>query len=255
MGSRKQSVIDNLGFLLAKRLERLRGGKPDAKLALEACRFSREEGCGALLARYDADAFFLGLFRSGCIYLDLLQRKAECPEDDRYYLARSKGQPLLDAIAANAWDLAKAIIPLMACEWMARMEPEEDFSYFGVLSGLVMGSGGVEDGLEDFERSLKGGESPRLKACRALADRDPEAFEAGLLALIDDRAHWIEDDRRSGIFDPYLHATEAQVFVEGIALVRLARAGEMHTERQYRFIPEVTLGAPGVPLPSDFSNI
>ncbi len=244
MGIRETNTVQgNLEFLAAKRLKML-AQRTDAKLAQEAASFCRQAGCGELLAKMDTSAFFQALIQSASIYLDLLRRRQECSERDQYYLARSKAAPFFDAVAAQATELVNRMLPLLTRDWMRRMEPEELFYYHVTLSYLAGGSGDVEGAMQAFERSLDGGESERFNATRALVTGDADAFNAALKAIIEQRCKALEAERKSGLFDPYFHRTEAHIFVEGIALVRLARRRGLQTLRAYRTLPEPALEDP-----------
>ena len=74
---------------------------------------------------------------------------------------------------------------------------------------------------------------------------DANAFNAALNGIIEQRCKTLEAERKSGLFDPYFHQTEAHIFVEGIALVRLARWRGLRTLRAYRTLPEPALDEPG----------
>lgn len=243
MGIRQTDTVQaNLEFLTAKRLAVL-AERPDAKLALEAASFCRQAGCGELLSRMNTRAFFEALAQSARIYLDLLERRQECSERDAYYLARSKAAPFFDALAAQEKELVARMLPLLTRDWMPRMEPEELFHYHMAISCLVGDSGDLEGALRSFERALEGGESVRFDVTRALVARDSGAFDVALQSLIDERCMALAKDRKAGIFDPYFHQTEAHVFVEGLALIRVAQERGMGVRRWYRTIPEPTIGA------------
>ncbi|MCP3143932.1 immunity 49 family protein [Pyxidicoccus xibeiensis] len=238
------SVLDNLLFLLGQRMPRLQSSsaKPDAKLTLETAALWRQYGCGLLLSELDEEGFRDGLEQAATLYRDLLKRRSACSEFDQYYLARSKGEPLFDALAVGAWDLARDIAARMTSTWMQRMEAEEDFHYFGVLSAMLLQRPDLDSELAAFERCLQGGQSYRFDAVKGLTLADAEAFEAGLQGMIEEQAAWVERQQRSGLFDPYLHKTSAFVFIEGVALVRLARNRALKTEERYRLIPAPALG-------------
>ena len=236
------SVLDNILFLIGQRMPRLQSSsaKPDAKLTLETAALWRQYGCGLLLSELDEEGFRDGLEQAATLYLGLLKRRSECSEFDQYYLARSKGEPLFDALAAANWDLARSIAMAMTPTWMQRMEPEEDFHYFGAVCALLSRRP-LE--LDAFERTLQGGSSHRFDVVKSLARGDGESFDTGLHGMIEEQAAWVERQRRSGLFDPYRHKTEAFVFIEGAALVQIARHLGVPTQERYRLIPAEALGS------------
>ncbi|WP_163779407.1 Imm49 family immunity protein [Myxococcus vastator] len=239
------SVLDNILFLVGQRMPRLQSSsaKPDAKLTLETAALWRQYGCGLLLSELDEAGFRDGLEQAATLYLNLLSRRSACSEFDQYYLARSKGDPLFDALAAGNWDLARSIATVMTPTWMQRMESEEDFHYFGTLIALVLAQPHVDAELTAFERTLQGGSSHRFDVVKALSSADADAFDAGLHGMIEEQAAWVERQQRSGLFDPYRHKTEAFVFIEGVALVQLARRLGVPTQERYRLIPAAALEA------------
>ncbi|RKH24828.1 hypothetical protein D7Y13_25835 [Corallococcus praedator] len=237
------SVLDNLLFLLSQRMPRLEAplAQPDAKLVLETASLWRQYGCGLLLSELDEEGFRDALGQAAKLYRDLLARRNGCPESDLYYLARSKGEPLFDAMAVGAWDLAREIAAAMTPTWMQRMESEEDFHYFGALVAMLLQRDDLDAELEACERCLQGGQSYRFDVVKALSSSDGDAFEAGLQGMIEEQAAWMERQQRSGVFDPYRHKTSAFVFIEGVALVRLARHRALKTQERYRLIPAPAL--------------
>lgn len=234
-------LLDDLGFLVSERLPRLRQGRPDAKLTLETARLLRQYGCALLLSHLDEEGFRDHLRQSASLYLELLARRQACSDFDQYYLARSKAEPLFDALASGDMALAQRVASSLSTSWLERMEPEEDFHYFGVLGSLLLEQE-PSTSLSSFERCLQGGSSSRFEVVSALATRDSEGFEQALLALVEEESSSLERQRRSGLFDPHLHQTEAFIFVEGVALVRLARRLGLETRPGYRLLPEPALG-------------
>jgi len=236
-------IIGNIKFLIDERVPRLLASGPDAKLSLEVSNLHRRQGCGLLLSKLDEDSFSRCLREAARVYLNLLERKQKCSEFDQYYLARSKAEPFFDAVAIGEWGMARDIVSRLASSWMRRMETEEDFYYFGVLSKLLISGTVPQVELTAFETSLQGGTSCRFDVVRALHVLDVDGFEAGLEGLIGERIERLAREKRSGFFDPYFHATEAHVFVEGLALVRLANRLGMNVKGRYRTVPEIILGA------------
>ncbi|MCY1034839.1 hypothetical protein OV207_25555 [Corallococcus sp. BB11-1] len=238
-------ILDNLLFLLSQRMPRLESpsAAPDAKLVLETAALWRQYGCGLLLSELDEEGFRESLEQAATLYRDLLVRRNGCPESEHYYLARSKGEPLFDALAVGAWELARQIAAEMTPAWMQRMESEEDFHYFGALIGVLLQRDDLDTELSAYERCLQGGQSFRFDVVTALAAADGDAFDAGLQGMIEEQSAWVARQQRSGVFDPYRQKTSAFVFVEGVALVRLARHRALKTQQRYRLIPAPALNA------------
>jgi hypothetical protein len=244
----------NLQHMLSLKLDALRLSGADAARVLELARDYRRLGCGLLLATYAVEDFFRCLFRAADAYLQLLERKGSAPGLDSYYLARSRGAPLLDALAIGELALARRIGEHMESQWLEGMEYEDDFCFFDALpelAALQPDEPRLRQKLDRLERALEGASSPRMDGLRALASRDEARFEEALVALIEQRAEEVERKRESSP-SPTGRAftlTEANVFIEGLALAQLAHRRGMRTRSEYRFIPPGLIGSPFTPLP------
>ncbi|HYO53976.1 Imm49 family immunity protein [Archangium sp.] len=238
-------AVSNLYQILALRLDTLRkAGGVDASKILRLASDYRRLGCGLLLSTYDAEGFCEHLFLAADAYLQLLERKEMSPGLDPYYLARSRAQPLLDALAIGDMALAGRIGERMEPRWMEGMEYEEDFCFFELLPLLASSMGSQELALkclERMEQALEGAAYPRYEAVAALVRGAPERFEAALLALGEEWQSQVRRQRQSGLGDHVFLLTEANVFIEGLALVRLASARGIPTRSQYPLIPPVVL--------------
>lgn len=244
----------NLGELIDIRLEALRKGPVHPKHVLDVARCYRRLGCGMLLANYDATGFFFCLHLAADAYLQLLERKSLWPDLDPYYLARARAEPLLDALALGGVDLVRRIDERMPRTWLKGMEYEEDFWFFTLLPRLLLPEtrqDDLEDGLDRMAQALEGIEFPRYDVLKALVHADARGFEQALLALSDAWRAEGERERKGGLGNPLALATEAHVFIEGLALVRVARARGLDTCSQYPLIPPPALIEPRAGMPRE----
>lgn len=243
-------INSNLMDLIGLRRAELRKGKVEPKQVLELSRMYRHLGCGLLLLEGDADSFFSNLHRAADLYLQLLERKTRKRDLDPYYMARGRAEPLLDALATGNVDLARRIDALARTDFREGMEYEEDFWFFTLLPKLASSRTTPPElpaGLEQLKESLRGIRYPRYDALRALSEGDTKSFDKALKALV---AAWSGETRRKNrteLGNPYSLATEGRVFVEGIALIRVARARGLQPRTTHRLIPEAALGPPGKP--------
>ena len=237
-------TIENIGHLVDLRLKSLRQGTVHPKHVLDVCLLYRRMGCGMLLANYDSEGFFYLLYQAADAYLQLLERKQHGPEMDAYYLARARAEPLLDALALGDWELARRIHAQAETRYQAGLEYEEDFGALMLLPQLAQRETPREEllrMLERIEQVLEGAEYARHELLKALLDGDAEAFEGALLKSIDAWQARMERERKSGTGNPIALATDANVFVEGIAFVRVARLRGLRTRGQYPLIPPIAL--------------
>jgi len=234
--------------LIDLRLEALRKGNAKPRHVLDLSRMFRRMGCGTLLAGGDTSFFFQGLFFAADAYLQLLERKERDPSlADPYDLARGRAEPLLDALALGDAELVRRIDARAQTQYREGMEYEEDFWFFMLLPRLLdpsVGEPETREELGQMHQALQGIVYPRYDAVVALARGDREGFEAALEALTQAWASQMERDAESERGNPYALATESEIFVEGLALVRLARIRGMPTRQEYRLIPAAALTAP-----------
>jgi hypothetical protein len=211
----------------------------------------RQVGCGLLLANLDVDGFQHSLFQSAQLYEWLLDQRARHPGLDVYYLCKSRALPLLDALSFGRTDVAQRIGKKLDTPWQPKMEPEEDFRYFELLSGPLLARQPDAAKLAAFERSLEE-PSARFNVVTALVQEDADAFWQALAVLTREWEADIEEQRRRDALDPYFTTTEAFIFIEGIALVRLAELWGIRTEPRLPFMPQEAFLPPSRTFPEGF---
>ncbi|MCY1047539.1 hypothetical protein OV208_39940 [Corallococcus sp. bb12-1] len=229
-------TLRNLGTLLMRHLDQLSDAEPEPSKLLELSQLYRRIGIGHLLAHHDVRELAENLFSSAETYQMLLRMQEPDVVVPRSLLARSRGLPLLDALCIGAWDLAREMDGLMPGTWWSDVEEEEDFLFFKLLPALIDGKVEPTDGRR-LAALLEATGTARLRAVDAVLRADERDFEEALRTLTDDWRIAIEQDRETRPVDPYFDHTEAQVFIEGAALVRLARMRGLKTEGRYDFIP------------------
>ncbi|RKG85800.1 immunity 49 family protein [Corallococcus terminator] len=233
-------TLRNLSTLLVRHLGQLADAEAaEPSRLLELCQLYRRIGCGHLLAHHDVQEFTENLFSSAEMYLLLRTRQPDA-KAERSLLARSRGAPLLDALCIGAWDLAREISRVMPATWWSDVEEEEDFLFFKLLTSLMDGQVDPTDARR-LKELLEEVGTARLSALDAVLRVDARAFEEALRTLTDDWRVAIEHARETRPVDPYHDRTEAHVFIEGAALVKVARLREVKTEGRYDFIPAAIL--------------
>ena len=251
-------ALGNIQYRLRKYSAEIKQSGPDAKLLLEMSALYRQYGCGALLLEMDADAFFHALYKSAKLYWYLLEQHDSHPKLDKYYLCKSRGVPLFDAMACGELTLARQIGKKSTSTWNEGLEYEDDFHYFDVLGVLLnepIEYYLLEKKLKVFEASLEGVDSPRFQMCIALGSGDAIAFNKALQGMTTAWSEAIKKRRESESIDPYFDKTEAHIFVEGIALVKLAKYLGMRMTNEYWYVPSIALESSSIPFPKDFSGV
>ena len=223
------------------------------KLSVELSEKFRAIAIMALLVGADSDLFHHHLIRSGLIrksYLERLQKKGITGD---HHQCSGRYEPFLDAVAADDFDLAKAIANLSPVEMQKGHEYEDDFCYARILHGIASeaGNGEIRPLLEQFEAYLKGEASARFDAAKALANRDQQAFEEAFEALLAEQEERIRANIKRGQLEEPGVIANRLVFVEGLALLRLAEKQGLTTELEYRYCPSLARVPMTRPFPGE----
>lgn len=205
-----------------------------------------------LLTTGDCDKFCHNLIRSGRVREHFLTRMRQVPGQADHHLASGRVDPLLDALAAGDVDLAHRIAWISPRTWEPQREYEDDFCYAQILHRLIHGVQSptvYQPFIDQFDKALKGRHSERLEVVKALVQRDQAAFEQAFDALLDARRKEIlAAIKRAQIEDPVVLA-ERQVYVEGLALLRLAERQGLQTLPDYLYCPSLARRPMQQPLP------
>ncbi|MEO0559116.1 MAG: hypothetical protein AAF170_13140 [Bacteroidota bacterium] len=199
----------------------------------DICRHYRHIGVAYLLLDGNLDAYAHSLIDSGITRRTLLRRGV--PEAPEHAFRASFLAPFHDAVAVGQLELATEIGRLSPPEWYPDFEYEEDFLYAQLLFGLVdpQQAGDLSTLVDRHEEALRGVDDPRNAVCRALIDRDAQAFIDAFEAFIEMVAAEIATART----ESYQFYDFQEVSVEGLALLRMADLAGLPTEREYRHCP------------------
>lgn len=234
------------------------------KLCNDISRHYRALGICGLLMHADRDLFFHGLIQSALTRQYYLRRCAQEGVLNNPDSRSSFVDPFLDAVAANQLKLSGRVASLAAPKWLEGHEYEEDFLYARILHGLIDAPRREEPELAEmlrrYERALEDGKDARLDVCKALVSRSQEDFQGSFARLLDDH-----EIRNSKIGEPRLDSIMAQeytfepnrrIFVEGLALLRIAEELGLRTEKEYRFCPAMARRFEYRPFePESFPNL
>jgi hypothetical protein len=168
-----------------------------------------------------------------------------------YFIALSRSEAALDAAAAGAGELAQEIFSLSPPDWRPGDEYEDDYWYQRFVGVVLSGAPGDRRDLvlARFGAVAKDG-SARLAVCRALHRRSSADFDAAFMDLLQERQEEIASDAGRAEEEVAV-ALGAKVFVEGVALVRLARRAGLETALEYPMCPALALADGPPPEPKD----
>jgi len=205
-----------------------------------------------LLSDGKSNSFYHNLIRSGLVRQRYLQRCRDENLLSDHFRASGRYLPLFDAIAAADFMLAASIIDLSPTEYMPGHEYEDDHCYAQISHGLVTGrTERAQELLGRFERYLEGGRNGRFLVVAALLEKDQQAFDLAFEQLLSDREREIAaDKKRRQIESPPILAFR-RIFVEGLAILRLAEKVRLRTEGEYLFCPSIARIPMTEPFPGE----
>jgi hypothetical protein len=195
----------------------------------------RVAGVCRLLAHADGEGFRRGLRSAGDARLELLRIRARSKRPFNSHTGAGRYLPLCCAIAAGADATALEICQLSADAPVPREEIEEDALYGVALSALAQGWPLV--GPLTALQALVGDDDPRCGLLRVLAEKRSADFDAALEALRAAWVEWLESIPRMNRGETF--QADRGVFIEGLALLRLAARLGMPVGREYRDMPSL----------------
>ncbi|MFY0522372.1 Imm49 family immunity protein [Archangium gephyra] len=235
-------ILSNADVDLVRLVPALQKGEPVGWAFARACRDYRARGCAAFFLTGRPDSLHLDLQRSGAAHASFFAR---APEAEK---VTSRADPFFDAVACGDRAAAERIARHSPSAPKLDQEHLEDFLYVRFLMERFF-LGATEEASERLlgqleEAAGEGAPSARARVGHALFTGNAEAFRDSLLGLIGEHRAWYETGLQRGRIPEEQWATEAHLFVEGLALVRLARGMGMATDEEYPLIPSLALTTP-----------
>jgi hypothetical protein len=205
----------------------------------EASEALRAHAILSLLLHADGAAFSSGLVASGHARRAFLLRCARQQYAD-FYVALSRSGAMLDAVVGNDLSLAGEIFGLSPPAYRKGDEYEDDFQWQCLLGLLLTGAPRPEldDTLGALEKATDG-EGERLEVARALLSRDAEAFDEAFRALVSTQQAVNEEEDASD--EEPAAAAGVYVFIEGVAVLKVARRLGIRIEPEYPLCPTLAL--------------
>jgi hypothetical protein len=205
-----------------------------------------------LLRPGKTNSFYHNLIRSGMVRRQYLRRVLDAGLLEDHFRGSGHYLPFCDAIVAGDFPLVENIVDLSPAEFLAGHEYEDDYCYAQVLHGLATGRNqrGPEL-LARFERYLEGETSARYSVAKALLERDQSAFDAAFPELLATREREIAADIKRGQIESAHIVAFRRLFIEGLAVLRLAERAGLTTEDEYLFCPSLARVPMTEPFPGE----
>ncbi len=210
----------------------------------EVAGWSQALGICNLLLYADSDRFFENLLRSGQTRRAFLSKCNAHGVTTDYQQAISRWESFFDVVAADDLDIAQQIVTFSPKEWITDGEYEEDFCYYLFFHTIVAAPASPDHAslkgiLDRFARALQGAASLRFDICQSFYTGDPDQFGDAFNRLLLERQAEMERDSQTGLADDMTFAPRSQVFVEGLALLRMAERAGFEVEADYLFCPSL----------------
>lgn len=202
--------------------------------------FYRTAAIGALLLELDSDRFYHMLMRSGFTRVFFLQKTTPIHESQLRYRKITRSNGFFDSVAAGRFDVANNIGTLSPSHRIERYEYEDDYYYVLFLHELIRGieAESLLAILAAFKTAVTEDTSSKYEVCSALLNRDKEGFDAGFSRLLEERTEEIEFQKRSSNRNEAEFASAQHVYVEGLAVLRIALSRNIPVQEEYIYCPK-----------------
>ncbi len=240
--SELENVAANHQFYLKRAIGDL-GGKRQIPDSYFTIAFShRILALCELLVNADQQRYLHHLTCAGQARLAFLKEVAEKGlEAEPKYLLTSKNQGFAAALVAGDLKTAREIARLSAPEYSPGYEYEEDFQLYHFMQQFLLQptkKAVHQPLLQRWDEILEGNGSGYLDACEGLVSNDEDTFKSGLESMIATREAEFEGYKELLTFDAGLYACEGKVFMEGLAVLRLAELANIKLpELPMKFMP------------------
>jgi len=198
-----------------------------------------------LLLNASASRYFVNLCKSGNLWHYFLRRVNQGHRSKPIYKCASLSLPFIDALVSGCMVTATKIASLSAREYNSTLEYEDDFLRYHFLQMFTLNlstSANVDLGqiLDRWEEVLAGGgRDLYFPVCRALYQNDSGYFFRSFPELLSHRAVEVDGWKEDFSFDPQVRIVESSIFMNGLAILRLAELLGMPTESEYEMIPSI----------------
>ncbi|MFP2960101.1 hypothetical protein ACLEPN_20305 [Myxococcus sp. 1LA] len=203
----------------------------------ELCLHFHVVAVATLLVDGNPQGFFLNLCRAAENWRRLL---THCRLKQWALPASRYMEPLLGAVAAGHWSLARQVAELSEARWLPDEEYRSEHARAQLFQALV--SPGTRDAVlprvEALESLELETESDRAACARALLDGDPAAFsEAFRHAVL---VHGEDIEKRAKLFTTPVtrFAPKRAIWLEGLALLRLSERADIASfDEHFQYCP------------------
>ena len=207
----------------------------------------------ALLTSASVDGFCHNLIRSSLVRITYFGRIAKKGVWDDHFFTSGRYLFVVDAIVAGRDDLALRIATASPRAWREHHEYLDDYCVAQTLHRLLSGSltdAELQDLTLKFADDIVAPDS-RMSVLTALYRKDDAKFRESFASLIQERQARIDADIARGQLETPTVVAARNVFLEGLAYLRLADHRGLRTEAEYLFCPSLARKPTAVPFPGE----
>ena len=230
-------IESNAAFELDNALRNLAKKNMDYKFMYVVWSAYRNRGVCALLLGCDAKSLYTDLCKSACSYLYFLKKMV--PKAERI---TSNSSPFFDAIACGDLPIAKEIAVASRSSHNPGEEYIDDFLYVYFLMKMFFlkgKHGELVNLLDQFEAVAADDTASRYELCKSFLEKDQQAFDDAFDSIIELYIESLNTKMEKGLISDEDWAVSAPLFIEGLALLRLAEKLGLRTQKDYTSIPEI----------------
>ena len=234
--------VSNLEFLIESKTKLIKINQASAEDYLDLCDHFRNLACGKYLLSLNKAEFEQQLSNSVKTSLMFL-KDFEKLKFDQYYRCRSRISSVLDAIIISDMQSLANLDDLLDDMAVKQMEYEEDFYFLFLLTKLALNKFDKNQKIERLEyfASLPGAEASQISFFGAILDVDAEMLEEAIIDLIGEWHDSVVKQRQDETIDPYFNLTAANLYITGLAMLKLASNNGMNLHGKIRYIPAILL--------------
>jgi hypothetical protein len=202
----------------------------------------------ALLLDSDTSQYRVYLCSAGQARLDFLRGAAGAGAIRPNYLCCSKDLGFACAVAAEDWQTAKEIATRSQTSHDARVEYEDDFLFFHFMHTLLLDpSNAAAAGaiIARWERVLEGATSGHFEVCKCIQEADQKSYPLAFESLVESRQRRLDVYEQDISADRELLAVERGLFIDAVAVAKLARVRGLQLQGGYAGAPELALETVG----------
>ncbi len=224
------------------------------RLSLEVSEKLRALAIIVLLTQGEPDYYFHNLIRSGKARETYLTKVHQLGRFEDHDYCSGRYEAFVDSVASGDLVLARSISSLSPSTFRLHHEYEDDYAYAQILHRFVQQAPSdeeIDQLLARWKAYAEDKAGARFLVCRALNDRNQSDFDDAFATLLLERDMKIEANKARGqLEEPHIVA-QRRVFVEGLALIRLAERRGLATESEYRYCPSLARTSMETPFPGE----